>query len=484
MSEKKQSTVRINDPMLIERYNPFIEPVPPLDIANAQDGEIVIVCLSKRFIPYIAAMIEPLTWIDQFEGSSEEKRHSTGLFQELRNLFINGGGCVLDPCCPETNEKLQVIIDINTEIRDAIETIVTNQTTIIDNSQTIIDNGETVINQNYDQVVQNYYNEFNKFVTENKNQKTINQMIYDGAPESIAPRLSTGGNWNGSGDDAGNGALCTAVKRYIDSVMYTENTYKAQESQIVNGIASAFIAAGLAAAALTGGASVVAGFVVAGTVLAADVAYNAWIATMNDPEVRRKVYCCMYDGLKDTVVSEESFKASVNDCGFDGLSGEANVAYIVNHYNQFTDQYLAFLRMYQDGQAGSASGCLCDCDTDIVLEDFSGTGCTITYIGNCVWKFEQPTVTETTSPPVGRKYFSFRDLLSRCLFVEFADGYPYPSTGGCTTIGCCGNGNYNGDNFGGGFAPTALISVNFWTGGDNSAPQYYKITLVNEEDCD
>lgn len=280
----------------------------------------------------------------------------------------------------------------------------------------------------------------------------------------------------GEGDDA-EFALCRTLNRLIGSVFRDQAMQLSETTAVMDSINQYFPTSNPISGILSK---------VAQTVLADHLK-----TLVEDCNAVRAVSCCMRDALTGQSTSIENLQNALGDCGFDFGSHEAEISAMVNKALQDKNNARAFIAAMRDdidaaGKEGGATAddcaCIC-CEDEIFLEDFSDTGCGITSIGNCVYMFTQSTITETVSPPVGRRYFSFHDTLGRCLKVEFADGYPYPSTGGCTTVGCCGQGDYNGDNFGGGFAPTTLISVNWWTGGDNPAPQYYKITLQDMDEC-
>src|SRR5215213_98496 len=446
----------------------FDEPTYCLKVNKAWAGHFLGVIL--------IGLNQPDTWKPDETHDIEWARNEV---VEWVAKFLTENDCM--PCCDETNELLLQVVN-------NLVTIITQNTTIIDNSQTIIDNGdtvieqnETVVEQNYEQIINQYFEESNTYTQNSYDQRTFNFMLYDGTNESVGPNVPD--DFDGEGDAAGDGALCAAIDRYQTSALF-------QYTNNINGVAR-FV--GVSSAALAGllvaqsvwtvGISAAFGVAVAAAGAAFGGAVIAWNNSVNDPEARLQARCCMFDNLKGQAVTFEVFKASMTDCSFEVGTNESNVAAALHTQNQDQGNYLAFVRALSEAQGtGDATNCACGCDDDIVLEDFSGTGCVITPMGNCIYRFSQSTVTPTASPPEGRRYFSFRDIGLRCLKVEFApEPYPGPSTGGCTVIGCCGQADYNGDNFGGGFAPTTLISVNWWRGGDLTEPQYYKITLQDME---
>lgn len=109
-----------------------------------------------------------------------------------------------------------------------------------------------------------------------------------------------------------------------------------------------------------------------------------------------------------------------------------------------------------------------DCCPALELEDFAGTGTTIQYMGDCIWKFTQPVPDEED-----RTYMSFRSILGECLHVENSDvgAYPTQGVGTDTTIVDCDDIE---SNFSGGFTPGDLKSAH-WHGAN---PTYFKIRVL------
>lgn len=378
----------------------------------------------------------------------------------LRQIEVCGFGVTdmpFDPCCPD-------------EV-DALQEIVTQNTTLIANITTIVNNLTTVINQGDTNNLNNLIQQFNQYSTINNNYQLLNQLIYDGNPQSIAPNI--GDNWNDTGDDLGNGGLCAAIKLYIDACIYNKTNEVVQDAIAEGAVANAIIAAMMAAAVPSAGITAAIGAIVAGVNLAVALSVEAWNESVHDPAAKRKVYCCMYDSLKDVAVSEASIQTSVNDCGFDVGTNESNIAAVINDANQAHDNYLAFLRAMNTNPDTNDAECLCDCDTDIVLEDFAGTGCVITPMGNCIFRFVQPTITHVGENDV--YYFSFREIMSRCLLIEDSGDPAHPTApvGFYTTaVDCEGTET----NFTGGFGGEGR-SVHWFQGIPNSTT-YYKITLA------
>jgi hypothetical protein len=186
----------------------------------------------------------------------------------------------------------------------------------------------------------------------------------------------------------------------------------------------------------------------------------------------------MFDALKDQAISQATFAASLEGCTTDGTY-ESNEGFLVAQIaatNQLEENYIAFLRSLSNsvGQ-GNESECVCDCDDDIVLSDFAGTGVIITPMGNCVYRFYQPTPFDAGGGLFINR-MSFRDDLGRCLHIEQTGNplYPTAAVGYFTEIHDCDN-VY--DDFPGGFDGGDLIDVKWWLGAPVNET-FYKITLA------
>jgi len=293
------------------------------------------------------------------------------------------------------------------------------------------------------------------------------ELIDDGdtAASFNAPETFDGGE-----GDSAEFALCRTINRLIGSV------FKDQAMQLSNASA---VLAGLTS--LNGVTNPIGGIL---TTIGQSLLADHLKTLAEDCNAIRAVSCCMRDALTGQSTSIENVKGALGGCGFDFGSHEAEISAMVNKALQDTNNARAFIAAMRDdidsaGQEGGANSddCECECcEDEIILEDFAGTGCTITPIGNCVYRFDMVASDETHDAA------SFRDALGRCLSVVFAGAsYPTPSASDCVTVGCCGQGDYSGV---GGFAPTQLISVVWRTGsGTSNSTQYYKITLQDMSEC-
>ena len=243
-----------------------------------------------------------------------------------------------DNCCPETNEKLQGVIDALEEIADALAAANADA------------NGAASLNLKI------------AFDNRMQNKIAINAPIiaaYDGSPASVAPTIITTGGWGGSASagTTGNEALCSALKAYATEI-FKEASLLAASLGLIAGAA-----ASVAAAALTGGTSLLvqaavaagAGLTVGGMTLSQANALSE-TSSIND------VLCCMQNGLKGQAITFESFKSSAQSCGFNFPSNEAQLAGILHNANQSETNYLNFLKIYAKTQSGGdTADCGCDC---------------------------------------------------------------------------------------------------------------------------
>jgi hypothetical protein len=456
-------------PRIIPRTKPtpiptpsiFDEPTYCLKVNKAWAG---------HFLGLILVLNNPDTWVADETHDVEWARLQV---VEWVARFLTENDCM--PCCDDLVEQLTELITINNNMLTVNTNMLTNITTIVTNLTTIINQGDTIINNDYTTQINQYSQQYNDWVTNNQTENTWNNMFYDGTPQSIAPTL--GDNFNTTG---GNDALCGAIHRYTENIIseYTANINLAAYAAgaIAGAIGALVIGATLGAAAPFIGAF--------GLILGAAVGVPLaeWNFIQADQEARRKVRCCMYDGLKDQAITADTFKSAVSDCGFDPTTNQGRIAGLIQ--NNATDaNYLAFLRMLGQETGGSAADCVCDCDDDIALEDFAGTGCVITPMGNCIYRFVQPTLDPTYSV----YYFSFRDIMSQCLHVErSADpSKPTAAVGYYTTVVDCHDVETS---FPGGFedvpdghAP-GLKSAHWFQGPDTGNVTYYKITLCADPD--
>ena len=193
------------------------------------------------------------------------------------------------------------------------------------------------------------------------------------------------------------------------------------------------------------------------------------------------ISCAMHMALTNKPVTFSAFRDSLPKL----LAGDASLMLVQNMVvkaNQSQKNWECFvdaLSEAMDMDIGEPDCCAeitppiaADCG-NVSLVDFDNTGCVIEYMGDCVWKFTQTSVNGQ-----GRRYYSFKDVNDLVLNVEYPpEPYQQPITGGCTVGGACGNPDYYGDNFGGGFAPSPLAKVNWWVGESGQASQYYKVTV-------
>lgn len=430
----------------VQRIPKFVpRPLPsPIPTPNIFDEPTVCLVINSEWASHFMGVFEALDQPDTWIGSDEEIESARHQIREA--ILMMMGNCMI--CC---DEELALLT-----------TMVTNLTTIVTNLTTVINQGDTNIEQNYDVLLSNYQQQIQNWTISNQTVNELNQMIYDGTPQSIAPNL--GADFNTTG---GNDALCAAIKRYVENIVsaYTANVNFAAAVAGLIGTAAAAVIIGAtlgAAAPFVGAWGLIAG-------AAIGVPVATWNLVAASTEGKRKVECCMYDSLKDQAIDQAAFKAAVADCSFDPTTAEGRIAGLIHDWSQSDSEYLAFLRMLGQETGGNAGDCACDCSDDVVLEDFTPRGTVITPMGNCIYRCVQTTPNEA-----GHFWMSFRDIMNRCLLVENS---PDPSmttagVGTFTTVVDCTDAS---STFVGGFTGGTLKSVDWWQA---DTVNYFKVTLV------
>lgn len=302
----------------------------------------------------------------------------------------------------------------------------------------------------------------------NYSQSFIYQMLDDGTPQSFAPDAPTHFDSN-DGDTSPasrNQAICDAVRRYVWSVLEGV-VYNYAIADDISDIIALFPPFALVAGAINA---------------AVDIAQSAVQGLVNDTEAVNNVICAMTDGLRAQEISHPNFRDSLNPGDFEPGSNEFQIAVIVDINNAMIANYRAFVSIlggeYERLSAGGQSDCPCGCVEEIEIYDYAATGCIITHVEGDIWRFQQ-----STPDGDGRYRASMRNAFGGCLHVEFAPApYTHQGVGGNNSHGCCGTADYSGWHFGGGFAPTFLKDVIWWTG--DPMDTYYKVTCVDEEECE
>lgn len=435
--------------LIVPRLSPLAAPATAIDEAPTR-------CISVNvlWIPHIIGLLDVLIYGDVWIGDDTERDRVVQQGQALIEMMMLGGDCgMTDPCCQDEIDILNQILVVN---------------------QQIISNQETIINDNSVTVINNNSQTWNSYQTANNTVNQENITNYNGTPESIAPDI--GENFS---EDAGQ--LCAAITEYVNQVLYYETQIMIQEAAAVGIVSNAVITAMIAAAPLTAGASAAIGIAAAAVTAVSAYAFNRWLEAMNDPANKRKVICCMMDSLRNADVTQANFKTSVNDCGFDGLSPEANIASKIDQYNQYDDEWLAFLRAYNQVSPTNEGTCSC-CGEEAILEQYGNYGTIITHVGGCNYHIVQPAITDPGHGGMSRA--GFKDALGRPLHADYPDvGYTLQGMAGSTVIGACGDADYLGDNFGGGFIPSnRFTTAEWWVGNSEGVDTYIKITLVT--DCE
>jgi hypothetical protein len=252
-------------------------------------------------------------------------------------------------------------------------------------------------------------------------------------------------------------ALCAAVTRYIYNILSAIVQNYAAEDQIGD-ILELFPPYGIIIGILDA---------------VVDIAQEAIAGLIGDTDAINDVICQMVDGLSGEANTHAIFKASVDPSAFTPLSNAWQVAVIIDIANASVINWRAFNNilpeLYETISGGADVDCPCDCNDDITLVDYLGTGCIITPVGDCIWRFYQPLADD---PDV--YLFSFRDVDNQCLFVEESPDPTKPTAGvgGDTTSTSCLDVETN---YVGGFSGENLKQVD-WR--QTLQTTYYKITLV------
>lgn len=357
------------------------------------------VCLivNVEWISHVLGVLETLNQPDAWQGDETEKDRAQNEIQRLLEMLMTGDACMVDPCCPETNELLLQLVTLN-------QTIVNNQIIMIDNDTTIINN-------NYDAILNQYQDTYNQYVTNNQQTNILNQIMYDGDPRSIATNVEADGTSN-------DGALCAAVTTYIENIVavYTANVNLAAR---LAGLISSAVAAVIIGATLGTAAPFLAawGLIVGGGLIGVPLAI--WNAIASDPNAKRKVICCMFEHLQGQSLTQENFKSAVQDCDFDPTTYEGRMAGLIYNESQSEANYLAFLRMVGQSSGGSAASCQCGCETAFIAP-YSGPlgrqypASTVEYAGELVYTDMpgSPTFKTWIVRPGGQPAFS-EDPLSQ-----------------------------------------------------------------------
>lgn len=375
----------------------------PAPSAGIFDEPTVPLCINREWAAHVQGVIGRLTRYDAWTGDFDEQYRAT---QEILKLIVTFGAgmfCMTDFCCDETNEKLQTMID--------------QQITIINHIVTTINNQNTQITMSDLEIFQTVVNNYNQTIANNYNTSIINQMLYDGTPQSIAPEL---GSDFSDGTDATENALCQALKRYLEWQCYTA----AAQGGMAAGIAGGALAALIALAPLTLGLSVVAGLAAA----AIGVGFLALQEAMSDPVAMRKVLCCMFDYMKDTAITEENFQ-SMGTCfeEWEFYSHEYVIAQqIGNSAAYYPDNYLGFLRMLGESQQ---QGNRADCDCCEAVEDYNIIAlndCVITKLNDYQYRIVQTNGISGGGDPfcAAYDYFTaeFQETEGRCIDIISGSG--------------------------------------------------------------
>lgn len=281
-------------------------------------------------------------------------------------------------------------------------------------------------------------------------------------PQSFVPDAPE--NYDSNPDDtnptARTRALCAAVTRYVWNVLtaIVENYATADfVGDILENMPQFGIIVGLVDAVI-------------------DIAADAVADLVNDTEAVNDVICHMLANLSGQPVTQAAFRDSVEPTAFTPLSNQWQIAVFLDIANASKDNWRAFTAalpsIYESISQGGSVDCPCDCEDDIELIDWYGTGTIITPVGDCIYRFEQLNPIFETPPDVPRWYHSVRDSLGRCILVEASPNPSYPTEASSDywqTL--CDGTDINGVGGGGG----GVLKMR-WRGNPIT---HYKITLVD-----
>lgn len=213
-----------------------------------------------------------------------------------------------------------------------------------------------------------------------------------------------------------------------------------------------------------------------------EVLFNVIIALLTDGVTLNAVACEMISKLQGKVNSRAAFEASVAkivDAGLALLTANNMVV----RANQDPQNYKLFnellVAVMDDTTLELVDVCDFCSDELIVAEDcgnvslvdVENTGCTFEYLGDCLWRITQPNVTADN-----RRWYSFADANGLFLYVNYPDApYETPHVAGCEVGGICGDADYHGLNYGGGFVPGRLSKVLWWNQSEYSPSAVLKV---------
>jgi hypothetical protein len=306
-------------------------------------------------------------------------------------------------------------------------------------------------------------------------QQTL-QMLDDGdtAASFNAPeKFDSDPSDTGDAVTARANALCRLVKRWIATALYNA----AAANAYVASVASA-IAQNLPFPAPISG-------------MISDAVQDFTTSTLqglvDDCQAQMDVACCMISALQGQDTTLENLSTSLDGCGFTFGSNQAQIAGMVSNYNKSENAGRAFIAIMNEefkaaksGIGATGSDCDCGCCDKAALIPYGGYGTTITHLGGCNYRIVQMGITDPAHGGMSRA--GIQDQYGRPIKADYPDApYTVQSVAGSTVHGICGDPDYLGDNFGGGFVPSQRMSnVEWWVGSGLGVDTVMKITL---EEC-
>lgn len=197
-------------------------------------------------------------------------------------------------------------------------------------------------------------------------QLAIEQLFIAGGIDAVAPDRPDTTYDTDSGDVDGeiyerSIALCWAVRDYVNTVIEQGifSQIVPDEGVIIATSVTAFLLGPLAGVVYRVGIEIMSQLIQ---------------LVANDPDLINEVACCMLDGLIGETISEATFAASLDGCGFAALSDEDIVAFVIREGLDDQNNFLAFVKALGGymSAANVLSDCPCSppvCQTDFTIDE-------------------------------------------------------------------------------------------------------------------
>lgn len=172
------------------------------------------------------------------------------------------------------------------------------------------------------------------------------ELADNGTPQSFAPNApnqwDAGTAQNTAGQLRGFNALCNAIKAYIAWALWQQALGIAAGASVLGAIADHF---------LGHPDRVIPALPFSIPEVVQTITVELLDGIVNDAEAIDRVACCMKKAFRGNEVNFDTFKVSAQSCGFSFPNNDAQLAGIVNGFNQNEANYRAFVRMLVDQRA-------------------------------------------------------------------------------------------------------------------------------------